>query len=94
VSSLTRQITRFGAQLWNRLRPLPRTDHSLQVVERITIAPKQSLALITVDGERLLVAFAADGAPAFLALQKQFSGPQDSAPVQPSLSIPLLGRVS
>jgi hypothetical protein len=35
------------------------------VVERITLAPRQSLALIEASGQRLLIATSADGTPAF-----------------------------
>jgi len=35
------------------------------VLERITLAPRQSLSLIEAAGQRLLVATSADGTPAF-----------------------------
>lgn len=50
-----------------RQRPKPR----LTLVERISLAPRQSLALVEVDGRRLLVATAAEGAPAFYSLHAQ-----------------------
>jgi hypothetical protein len=42
-------------------RPRPQ----LAILERITLAPRQSLALIEASGQRLLVATSADGTPAF-----------------------------
>ncbi|MGD0630492.1 MAG: flagellar biosynthetic protein FliO [Terracidiphilus sp.] len=45
-------------------RPAPR----LAVLERITLAPRQSLALVEADGRRFLVATSAEGTPAFYAL--------------------------
>ena len=40
----------------------------MALLERITIAPRQTLALVEVEGQRLLVATSAEGAPAFHAL--------------------------
>jgi len=40
----------------------------LELVERITLAPRQSLALIEAEGRRFLVATSPEGAPAFYAL--------------------------
>ena len=45
-----------------RLRP------RLALVERITLAPRQSLALGEAEGRRFLVATSPEGAPAFYAL--------------------------
>lgn len=45
-------------------RPRPR----LALLERITLAPRQSLALVEAEGRHFLVATGADGAPAFYAL--------------------------
>ncbi len=47
-----------------REQPPPR----LALVERIHLAPRQTLALIEADGQRLLVATSADGAAAFFDL--------------------------
>lgn len=49
------------ARLHREGRPRPQ----LAVLERITLAPRQSLALIEASGQRLLVATSADGTPAF-----------------------------
>ena len=53
-------------RLSGRSRPQP----SLALLERITLAPKQSLALVEADGRRFLVATSADGAPAFYPLDQ------------------------
>ena len=45
-------------------RPRPR----LALLERIALAPRQSLALVEADGRRFLVATCADGGPVFYAL--------------------------
>ena len=40
----------------------------LTLLERITLAPRQSLALVEAEGRKLLVATSPDGAPTFYAL--------------------------
>lgn len=45
-------------------RPQPR----LELLEKISLAPKQSLALVEADGRRFLVASSAEGTPAFYPL--------------------------
>lgn len=40
----------------------------LKLVDRIALAPRQSLCLLEADGRRVLLATSADGAPAFFAL--------------------------
>ncbi len=42
----------------------------LELVERITLAPRQTLALVEAEGRRILVATSADGAPAFFSLDE------------------------
>jgi hypothetical protein len=51
--------------LLKRMRGEGRPRPQLAVLERITLAPRQSLALIEAGGQRLLVATSADGTPAF-----------------------------
>jgi hypothetical protein len=51
--------------LLRRLRGEGRPQSQLSILERITLAPRQSLTLIEASGERLLVATSADGTPAF-----------------------------
>jgi hypothetical protein len=43
------------------------------LVERITLAPRQSLALIEAEGRRILVATSAEGRPAFYPLDENLS---------------------
>jgi flagellar biogenesis protein FliO len=54
--------------LLSRLRAGKRAQPRLELVERITLAPRQSLALVEAEGRRFLVATSAEGAPAFYAL--------------------------
>jgi hypothetical protein len=42
-----------------------RRQPRLELIERITLAPRQSLALIEAEGRRFLVASSADSTPAF-----------------------------
>ena len=62
-------LTRFFKRLSDRRRAEPR----LALVERIALAPRQSLALVEAEGRRILVATSAEGGPAFYALNE--SGP-------------------
>ena len=56
--------------LLSRLRR-ERARPSLAMVERIALAPRQSLALVEAEGRRILVAMSADGPPAFFALDER-----------------------
>ena len=58
------------ARLHREFRPRPR----LALLERITLAPRQSLALVEAEGRRFLVATSAEGAPTFYALDER-TGP-------------------
>jgi hypothetical protein len=49
-------------------RGLSKQAPKLALVERITLAPKQTLALVEAEGRRFLVASSAEGAPAFYPL--------------------------
>lgn len=69
--TMTRAIQKTGglagwllARLRRQIRPRP----SLAVLEKITLAPRQSLALVEAEGRRFLIATSAEGAPAFFAL--------------------------
>ncbi len=66
--------------LLGRLRGVSRPQPRLAVVERITLAPRHSLALVEVEGRRLLVATSPDGAPAFYSLDER-SGARAAARV-------------
>jgi Flagellar biosynthesis protein, FliO len=54
--------------LINRVRGKQASPPRLRLLERIVLAPRQSLALIEAEGRRILVATSADGGPAFYAL--------------------------
>jgi hypothetical protein len=54
--------------LLKRLSGVRRSTARLAVVERISLAPRQSLALVEAEGRRFLVATSAEGTPAFYAL--------------------------
>ena len=54
--------------LLRRLRGNRRPAPRLELLERITLAPRQSLALVEAEGRRFLVATSQEGPPAFYAL--------------------------
>lgn len=54
--------------LLERLRRRPETKPRLALLERITLAPRQTLALVEAEGRRILVATSPEGAPTFYAL--------------------------
>jgi flagellar biogenesis protein FliO len=58
----------LGAWLLDRLRGRQRREPRLALLERISLAPRQSLALIEAEGRRILVATSPEGGPAFYAL--------------------------
>lgn len=60
--------------LLGRLRRGVQPRPSLTLLERISLAPRQSLALVEAEGRRFLVAMSAEGAPAFLALDDRLGG--------------------
>ena len=62
-------VERFTGWIQGRLRQRQRADVGLKLIQRIQVAPKQSLALVEVEGRRLLLATGSDGAPAFFPLE-------------------------
>ncbi len=56
--------------LLKRLSGAGRTRPRLELLERISIAPRQSLSLVEAEGRRFLVATSVDGAPAFYPLER------------------------
>ncbi|MDR3723799.1 MAG: flagellar biosynthetic protein FliO [Terracidiphilus sp.] len=54
--------------LMARFRPRKKRQPRLELIERITLSPRQSLALVEVEGRRFLVACSADSTPAFLPI--------------------------
>jgi hypothetical protein len=65
------QIGGLAKWFLRRLRGLRRTPPRLAVLERITLAPRQSLALVEAEGRRFLVATSPEGTPAFYALDRE-----------------------
>lgn len=57
--------------LLQRLRAGVRPRPRLALVERIALAPRQSLALVEAEGRRFLIATSSEGSPAFYALDQQ-----------------------
>jgi flagellar biogenesis protein FliO len=60
--------------LLERLRGSRRQRPRLALLERISLAPRQSLALVEAEGCRFLVATSPEGAPAFYALDEAARG--------------------
>lgn len=56
--------------LMSRFRNRPHIQPRLALVERIALAPRQSLALVEAEGQRILVATSADGGSAFHPLHE------------------------
>lgn len=67
-AAITKPATGLAVWILERLRREPRAETRLALLERISLAPRQSLALVEADGRRLLVATSPDGAPVFYAL--------------------------
>jgi flagellar biogenesis protein FliO len=57
--------------LLGRLRAGGRQEPKLELLERIALAPRQSLSLVAAEGRRFLVATSPEGAPAFYALDER-----------------------
>ena len=51
----------------------------LRLIERIALAPRQSLALVEAEGRHFLVATSPEGAPAFHALEETAQGKAEKA---------------
>jgi flagellar biogenesis protein FliO len=82
--------------LLGRLRSRGRRQPRLELVERIALAPRQSLALVEAEGRRFLVATSPEGAPAFYALDEgrtRPTGARQAASRQQS-AMPQAARVS
>jgi flagellar biogenesis protein FliO len=66
--------TRLGGiteWLLGRLKGAGRARARLQLLERIALAPRQSLALVEAEGRRFLVASSGDGTPVFYPLDRR-----------------------
>lgn len=64
----------------------------LAVVERVALAPRQSLALVEADGRRFLVATAAEGAPVFFPVDVPAAAAGKRAPSLPMAALQALPR--
>jgi flagellar biogenesis protein FliO len=64
-------VAGLAGWLLSRLRRSTQPKPRLALLERITLAPKQSLALVEADGRRFLVATSAEGAAAFYVLEER-----------------------
>jgi hypothetical protein len=79
----------WAGRLLQRLRTGRRSPPHLALVERIALAPRQSLTLVEAEGRRILVATSAEGAAAFYALDQQ---PRLQPPLPPPLHARLVAR--
>ena len=81
--------------LLERLRVSRRPPPRLELLERIALAPRQSLALVEAEGRRFLVATSPEGAPAFYALDEgsNLARPRPAVNRQPAAAHPAM-RVS
>ena len=81
------QIGGVAGWLLERMRSRPRAQPRLELLERIALAPRQSLALVEAEGRRILVATSAEGGPAFYSLnEKARSAAQVAAPRRPKFA--------
>ena len=69
--------------LLGRLRGGGRSAPRLELVERIALAPRQSLALVEAEGRRFLVATSPEGAPAFYPLDERLPIAMNGASARP-----------
>ena len=67
-AAASKQIGGLAGWLVSFVAQRRRPAHRLELLERITLAPRQSLALVEAEGRRLLVATSAEGPPAFYNL--------------------------
>lgn len=65
---MTDRIGGMAGWLIERLRGRRAEPRRLAVLERIALAPRQSLALVEAEGRRILVAISTEGGPAFYPL--------------------------
>jgi flagellar biogenesis protein FliO len=70
AATMKAPIGGLAGWMLKRLRGVRRSPSRLAVLERITLAPRQSLALVEAEGQRFLVATSAEGTPAFYALDE------------------------
>lgn len=59
---------RLGDRIFELLRRRPAPASRLALLERIGLAPRQSLVLVEADGHKFLIGLSAEAAPTFFAL--------------------------
>ncbi len=60
--------------LLSRWRNRSRSQPRLALLERISLAPRQTLSLVEAEGRRFLIASSPEGSPAFYPLAPRSSG--------------------
>ena len=71
INAKTMPVGGLAGWLLRRFRAGGRRAPRLELLERISLAPRQSLALVEAEGRRFLVATSPEGAPAFYALDER-----------------------
>jgi hypothetical protein len=74
--------------LLDRLRGARRPRPRLELLERIALAPRQSLVLVEAEGRRFLVATSPEGSPAFYPLDPELRAANPRAAAGPARSLP------
>jgi flagellar biogenesis protein FliO len=65
---MTAQIGGAAAWILARLRGAKRRRSRLELLDRLALGPRQSVALIEAEGRRFLLAMPAEGGPVFFPL--------------------------
>jgi flagellar biogenesis protein FliO len=68
---MTKSFGGITGWLIERWRGRQQREPQLKLLERIALAPRQSLALVEAEGRRILVATSAEGGPAFYPLDEE-----------------------
>jgi flagellar biogenesis protein FliO len=71
VSEKKAGVGGWAGWLLCRLRARGHARPRLELVERIALAPRQSLSLVEAEGRRFLVVTSPEGSPAFYALDER-----------------------
>ena len=79
-AEISRSHRGVGAWLIDHFRRRALPARRLAVVERVNLAPRQTIALVEADGQRVLVATSQEGTPAFFPLP---SGSPRNQPREP-----------
>jgi flagellar biogenesis protein FliO len=85
----TNAVGGLAGWLLGRLKAGGRARPRLELVERIALAPRQTLALIEAEGRRFLVATSPEGGPAFYALDERPrpGGNRQTGPERPAVRV-------